>query len=542
MAVIFPYTSSRNSSSKSSYTVVGKYFSQKSVVKPFQVKVDTSTVRLVLFHQSIASSFKKNVAIILFSISEHTIISNSFISDIRSNAETSGLVQLQKKLISRVFGREIDVGDVHEGDTKIKSFLSRKKVLLVLDDVNHSDQLGYLAGREDWFGSGSIIIITTRDAHLLIDHGVERRRDPSVWESQLAKLRKVSNADIFKKLKISYDDLDDNEKQIFLDLAYLYVGGLGKDIATKLLDTCGFHATVGIQVLVDRSLLTISNAGTVEMHDLLREMGVQIVRQESAKEPGKRSRLQLTKDVIDVLGRNTGTEAVEGIALYNSIAKLHLSQYSFSVMKNLRLLILKCAPVHLSDGLKYLPIHAKRQLPPMFTENYCHGIIDTMKVDGQESEFIEYRFDHIRALSDHLCFRTTAMIPLQCLHALGQGLVVKKFGARLVYEQDVAELNQSNGDISDVAEVNESDTGIFYDALKVLPCDSGEAAAVSHTISKRGPSSGGAFSFYKEPQPDLLETLRTGRVQTPLPSTYLSDLIKLYPKRGVGGWTRIWQK
>nr|XP_011464843.1 PREDICTED: TMV resistance protein N-like [Fragaria vesca subsp. vesca] len=258
-----------------------------------------------------------------------------------------------------MLGREIDVWDFDEGATKIRRFLRPRKVLLVLDDVNHSDQLDYLAGKEDWYGFGSVVIITTRDAHPLVKHGVVRRsevqvlntdealqlffqhafrkgypeqsyrdlsnqvvkyakglplalkvlgsflhgRDIPAWESALAKLRKVGDAEIFEALKISYDGLDDHEKNIFLDIACFHIG-YNKHKVMQLLDTCVFAATIGIDVLAKRSLLTISDAGILEMHDLLREMGLEIVRRESPDEPGKRSRLCLEDDVIRVLEKN----------------------------------------------------------------------------------------------------------------------------------------------------------------------------------------------------------------------------------------------
>ena len=41
------------------------------------------------------------------------------------------------------------------------------------------------------------------------------------------------------------------------------------------------------------------------MHDLLQDMGKEIVRRESPKEPGGRSRLWLYEDVIHVLKNNS---------------------------------------------------------------------------------------------------------------------------------------------------------------------------------------------------------------------------------------------
>jgi hypothetical protein len=120
----------------------------------------------------------------------------------------------------------------------------------------------------------------------------------------LGKLRDVCNAEIFETLKISYDGLDDKEKNIFLDIACFFIGNDKVDV-TELLDSFGFYATIGLDVLVERSLLTISDAGTLEMHDLLQDMGIEIVRRESPDEPGKRSRLCFSRDIDHVLRKNT---------------------------------------------------------------------------------------------------------------------------------------------------------------------------------------------------------------------------------------------
>ena len=45
-----------------------------------------------------------------------------------------------------------------------------------------------------------------------------------------------------------------------------------------------------IDVLVEKSLIKISLDDKVTLHDLIKDMGREIVRRESPKEPGKRSR------------------------------------------------------------------------------------------------------------------------------------------------------------------------------------------------------------------------------------------------------------
>ncbi|KAI4306670.1 hypothetical protein L6164_029928 [Bauhinia variegata] len=53
--------------------------------------------------------------------------------------------------------------------------------------------------------------------------------------------------------------------------------------------------------------------GMMKIHDLIRDMGREIVRQISPLEPGKRSRLWFYEDVLEVLTQNTNHQAGYGI-------------------------------------------------------------------------------------------------------------------------------------------------------------------------------------------------------------------------------------
>ncbi|XP_042964361.1 disease resistance protein RPP2B-like [Carya illinoinensis] len=77
------------------------------------------------------------------------------------------------------------------------------------------------------------------------------------------------------------------------------------------------------------------------MHDLLQEMGKEIVRQESSKEVGKRSRLWFHEDVRHVLEENTGTNKIEAILLDfpEGDDMICLHSKAFMKMSNLRLFI-----------------------------------------------------------------------------------------------------------------------------------------------------------------------------------------------------------
>jgi L1 cell adhesion molecule like protein len=227
---------------------------------------------------------------------------------------------------------------------------------LILDNVDKEKQLQALVGGHDWFGSGSKIIITTRDKHLLATHGIvklyevkqlenekaldlfswhafkNKKIDPgyvniaksavsychglplalevigsqlfgkslAVWKSSLDKYAGVLRKDIHEILKVSYDDLEEDVKGIFLDIACFF-NSYDIGYVKEILYSHGFHVEGGIQELTDKCLIKIDVNGRVRMHDLIRDMGREIVRQESTLEPGRRSRLWFSDDIVHVL-------------------------------------------------------------------------------------------------------------------------------------------------------------------------------------------------------------------------------------------------
>lgn len=89
---------------------------------------------------------------------------------------------------------------------------------------------------------------------------------------------------------------------MFLDIACFFEGK-DKDYVTMIQDDPNFAYFV-LNVLVDKSLITISCFNKLQMHHLLQEMGPEIVRQESITETAKRSRLWYHKDNYYVLKKN----------------------------------------------------------------------------------------------------------------------------------------------------------------------------------------------------------------------------------------------
>ena len=107
----------------------------------------------------------------------------------------------------------------------------------------------------------------------------------SQWKSELHKMEREPNQKIQHVLKRSYDELDRTQKQIFLDVTFFF-NVEDKDFVTRILDACNFFAESGIRVLSDKCLISIID-NNIWMHDLLRHLGHDIVRQEFPEDLGK---------------------------------------------------------------------------------------------------------------------------------------------------------------------------------------------------------------------------------------------------------------
>ncbi|CAJ2657360.1 unnamed protein product [Trifolium pratense] len=335
----------------------------------------------------------------------------SFLENIRETWEQiAGKAPLQEQILFDIFKEKTTkIQSIESGKITLKERLCNKRVLLVLDDVNSLDQLNALCGSRKWFGSGSRIIITTRDENILRGSRVDKvctikelnenesielfswnafkqaspkkdfaeisrkiveysgglplaldvlgsylfDRGVADWKSVMEKIKVIPNDQVQRKLKISYDGLkDDTEKEIFLDIACFFIG-MDRNDVILILNGCGLFAEIGISVLVERSLVTVSDNNKLGMHDLLRDMGRAIIREQSPKELGERSRLWFHEDVLGVLFERTGTKAVEGLTLkFPMDSSESFSTEAFKKMKRLRLLQL--TSVRLDGDFEYI--------------------------------------------------------------------------------------------------------------------------------------------------------------------------------------------
>ncbi|KAJ9558731.1 hypothetical protein OSB04_013345, partial [Centaurea solstitialis] len=349
---------------------------------------------------------------------------SSFIGEIsRTCAHHNGLLELQK----RIFGDISKINPIQSYDGSvytswIENALSRKKVFLVLDDVDSVNQLDALLGSKG-FHPGSKVIITTRDASLtercrLFNPTVQHKhkkyllegldvcdslqllsvsafkcnspkegyeevshslveycggnplalkvlgsslcdKDVAIWTDCIGRLKKEPNSDIKEVLKISFDTLPyPEDKELFKHIACFFVGE-DRESTETILKACGFHTKLGIENLIDRCLLWISWDKWLMMHQLLQEMGRDLVHQESPNMPEKRSRLWRHEESFKVLKLKKGKGNLQALALDMRMLEekdklFELETDAFSNMYNLKFLRLNY--VHkLTGSVKNLP-------------------------------------------------------------------------------------------------------------------------------------------------------------------------------------------
>ncbi|XP_074359277.1 TMV resistance protein N-like isoform X2 [Apium graveolens] len=410
-----------------------------------------------------------------------------FLADVReASTRENGLVSLQQKLIDNVLKRKnVKIDNVDQGIELIRARICSKKVLIVIDDLDNIMPLEFIVGP---FAMGSIIIITTRNEDLLdsvrveakykvnglgdvesrqlfMQHAFGDNKIPDTfkelskeilehagglplalkvfgsnllnqserdWRWFINKLKRIPIGDVENKLKISYHALksvDPMLQNVYLDIACFFVG-LKKKEVVNIMETCYTFVDRHIHILNKRCLLTTNDDDELGMHDLLQDMGRNIARNESPDEPGKHSRLWVSKDICDVLKKKKGTEAIECIIPRDKnqdvLRGLSFTTKTFKKMSKLRFLYFsKVSPVF--GKLKTLNMSYSQDLTttPDFTKFPC---LETLNLNGCESleevhmsvgslMGLNFLYMHgckkLRSLPDTIC-NLRALIVLDC--------------------------------------------------------------------------------------------------------------------------------
>jgi len=251
-----------------------------------------------------------------------------FLSDVRENARIS-LHSLQSKLLKGLSHSDRQIDDIHQGTEMLRQFLPSSQILLILDDIDHGDQVDALLPDRNVLHKDSLILITSRDKGVLRRSRVKEKsiymltglseqhsqelfcsyafcqpypllgfkhlvnkflracdglplslivfgallsgeNNESDWEAILYKLEVPKEIKI--SLKISYDALSKQEQQIFLDIACFFIGK-NKNSAITAWDGSGWQGSLGFKNLQLKCLVEVDNENIIHMHDHLRDLG-----------------------------------------------------------------------------------------------------------------------------------------------------------------------------------------------------------------------------------------------------------------------------
>ncbi|XP_038890297.1 TMV resistance protein N-like [Benincasa hispida] len=264
-----------------------------------------------------------------------------------------GIVSVQKKLLLRLGGKlDKVIKNEDHGAKLIKKCLRNKKFLIVLDGVDERRQIKKLARSPDWFNPGSRIIVTTRNRNLcynveFLDHDAfgEDHEPPDENFRDLAEEM------------TSYNGLDDDSQQIFLDLACFFNNGMSVDRVIEILESFGYKSShKKLHLLAERNLIQISY-DMVQMHTLVRCMGRGNVRRKRETQ----TRIWLRKDLRRVYHEESGLKHVHGIVVVDmEDEELELEAKPFAYMTELKLLEMNNVKVdgnielQLSNKLRFL--------------------------------------------------------------------------------------------------------------------------------------------------------------------------------------------
>jgi len=248
-----------------------------------------------------------------------------FLFDVRSTS----LHSLQSILLKDLTLTNVSINRVDEGKEKLKrhlASLTSQKVFMVLDDVDHIDQLdALLSPVKDTIHLGSLILVTSRNKDVLTSSGITESsiyplkglnrehsqelfclhafgqphpvvgfeevvekfldvcdglplslkvlgallhgKDLWYWKEQLGKTKTILPREVRSTLEISYDALDTQEKEIFLDIACFFIGE-NRDAAIRIWD-----GWLNLENLKNRCLVEVDSENCLRMHDHLRDLG-----------------------------------------------------------------------------------------------------------------------------------------------------------------------------------------------------------------------------------------------------------------------------
>ncbi|CAN1195446.1 Disease resistance protein L6 [Linum perenne] len=336
-----------------------------------------------------------------------------FLENIRETQDQKrGIVIIQEKLITDILKMDsIRVSNEDEGRRMIKDRLCRFKTLIILDDVDEKFKFEDVLGSPKNFHQGSRFIVTSRNIKVLGSLNEDRcslyevgemsqsrslelfckhafkknyhppnyntlvdgvvsttgrlpltlkvigsmlyREELAVWQEKLEQLRGTIEHQVMGRLKISYDTLTNEAQQIFLDVACFFIG-TNKEMPSYMWSDCKFYPASNINILIQRSMIKLGDKDVFQMHDQLRDMGREIIRQENIEHPWMRSRIWSAKEVKKLIYERKGSNLIKGLRVENLSIGVDAIE-SLTNLSELRYFKADLLTTHVQDFNNFLP-------------------------------------------------------------------------------------------------------------------------------------------------------------------------------------------
>lgn len=335
-----------------------------------------------------------------FNLRRSDYAGSSFLSDVRGNAARGNVTSLQSKLLSDLQGnRDIKIGSLDEGKAILVKTLESCHALIVLDDVDHVDQLEALTPMKHLLDPKSLILVTTRDKDLLRRWGILETSIYTLcgrgvqFEGLVGRLCGKNDhrtcqegleiaRNILSRLRISYDSLVEEEQEIFLDIACFSIGN-DRDTWIGIWDESGWKGLVGFQNLMDKYLVEVNTENKIVLHSWLTWLGRDLVRDLVRDKVPRRFwratiedlREQLSSGITQVRGIRMyrgdaiGDSMVGGLEPFGMISNLHFLEAEGSVVESIltkvrspKLMWLRWINCPHSSLPPWLPMHDLRVL------------------------------------------------------------------------------------------------------------------------------------------------------------------------------------
>ncbi|KAI9115377.1 hypothetical protein K1719_013696 [Acacia pycnantha] len=304
---------------------------------------------------------KSTIARVLYFKIIHYFDAFCFVPNVSTYLKEGGL-SLQELLRRYLETENSEIRDIVGQEFLACKMLRNHKFLIVLDGVDLVQDIEELnlIEKSDCFGGGSRIVLTTRDVKVLQKYEVDIIYRPKLlsedeafelfcskafpkkypvsdfkelidrvleyanglplaieklgssffgkgiaeWRSLLDREEIIPPRELIMLLRKSFDELDDLNQEMFLDIACFFVGKDINYVKENLYDCISFR--VDTELLVQKSLITIANQ-KIQMHRMLQAMGREIIRQRCPNQPDKRSRLYLYSDIKHVMEKERNT-------------------------------------------------------------------------------------------------------------------------------------------------------------------------------------------------------------------------------------------